>query len=313
MGTPEFAVPSLKAIQDEGYKVVGVITAADKPAGRGKKLQAPAVKQFALAHGLRVLQPEKLKDEGFLQELRSLEADLQVVVAFRMLPFQVWNMPPLGTFNLHASLLPQYRGAAPINHAIINGEKTTGLTTFFLDKLIDTGKIILRQEINIGADEDAGSLHDRMMIAGADLVVKTIELIRTGRADTLSQSALISPGQPLHPAPKIFKTDCKINWEQPLDRLHNFVRGLSPYPAAYTHFVLPGTREIHVKIFRTSKEEAPHGLHAGTLLTDGRQYIKVAVRNGYLHILELQQAGKKRMPAGDFLRGNPLTGDWRVI
>ncbi|MCF6172016.1 MAG: methionyl-tRNA formyltransferase [Bacteroidales bacterium] len=310
MGTPEFAVPSLAAILEAGYKLVGVITAPDKPAGRGKKLNVSAVKRFSLRQGLNVLQPVKLKDENFINELRELKADLQVVVAFRMLPEKVWAMPPLGTFNLHASLLPQYRGAAPINHAIINGEKSTGLTTFFLDALIDTGTIIQQQKIQIGEDENAGSLHDRMMIAGAGLVVETIELIRKGQLNPVRQSDLLAARELLHPAPKIFKADCQINWEKPLGDIHNFVRGLSPYPAAFTTFVSPTGEELPVKIFKTVKKEVVHGVQARRLITDGKQELKVAVQGGYLYIIELQRPGKKRMPTSDFLRGNNLEGEW---
>ena len=312
LGTPEFAVSSLKGIMVAGYNVVGVITAPDKPSGRGKRINVSAVKQYALEHNLKIIQPENLKNEGFIDELRNLKADLQVVVAFRMLPEKVWAMPPLGTFNLHASLLPQYRGAAPINHAIINGEKITGLTTFFLDALIDTGKVIQQYKIQIGKDEDAGSLHDRMMLAGANLVVETTELISRGETKARTQKALIPEGEVLYPAPKIFKADCKIDWQQSMESIHNFVRGLSPYPAAFTYFVSSSGNELLVKVYRASKERASHNLKYGQLLTDGKQQIKVAVLGGYIQIVELQLAGKKRMSGGDFLRGNPLMGNWKV-
>lgn len=312
MGTPEFAVPSLKGIIAAGYKVVGVITAPDMPSGRGKKINISAVKQFADEQGLRLLQPKNLKDEEFIKELKGLKAVLQVVVAFRMLPEKVWAMPPLGTFNLHASLLPQYRGAAPINHAIINGETNTGLTTFFLDALIDTGKIIKQQKIKIGEDENAGSLHDRMMPVGANLVVETIELIRNGEIKAITQSELIPEDDVLHSAPKIFKADCKINWEHSIEAIHNFIRGLSPVPAAFTHFVSTSGNELLVKVFKASKEIVSHNNEYGQLITDEKKEIKVVVSGGYIHIHELQLAGKKRMKADDFLRGTHLTCDWRV-
>jgi methionyl-tRNA formyltransferase len=312
MGTPEFAVPSLRQILAAGYNVVGVITAPDKPSGRGKRVKVSAVKQFAIEKKLRLLQPENLKDEGFIEELRELKANLQVVVAFRMLPEQVWAMPPLGTFNLHASLLPQYRGAAPINHAIINGEKYTGLTPFFLDALIDTGKIIKQQKIQIGEDENAGSLHDRMMLAGAGLVEETIALIQNNQITAIDQSKLIPSGDKLRLAPKIFKADCEIDWGQPLERIHNFVRGLSPYPAAFTHFVSPLGKELLVKVYVTTKEINSHHSESGKLITDGKNELKVQVSGGYIHILELQLSSKKRMKTVDFLRGMPLTGEWKV-
>ena len=312
LGTPEFAVPSLKGIIAAGYNVVGVITAPDKPSGRGKKINISAVKKCALEYNLKIIQPENLKDEGFIDELRKLKADLQVVVAFRMLPKAVWAMPPLGTFNLHASLLPQYRGAAPINHAIINGERITGLTTFFLDALIDTGKVIKQQEIQISEDEDAGSLHDWMMLSGADLVVETIELICRGETKARTQMALFPADEVLYPAPKIFRADCKINWEQSMESIYNFVRGLSPYPAAFTYFVSSSGDELLVKVYKTSKEKSSHNLKYGQLISGGKQQIKIAVTGGYIQMVELQLAGKKRMSADDFLRGNPLTGNWKV-
>ena len=313
LGTPEFAVSSLKEILTAGYSVVGVITAPDRPSGRGKKISVSAVKQFAVEQNLKVLQPENLKNERFIDELRKLKADLQVVVAFRMLPKKVWAMAPLGTFNLHASLLPQYRGAAPINHAIINGEKRTGLTTFFLDTLIDTGKIIKQREIQIGKDENAGNLHDRMMLSGANLVVETIELIRAGETKARVQSLLIKEGEVLYPAPKIYKADCKINWGNSMTNIHNFIRGLSPYPSAFTYFVSPLGEDLLVKVYRTSKEKASHKLKCGQLITDGKQQIKIAVLGGYINIIELQLAGKKRLIVDDFLRGTTFEGEWTVF
>ena len=312
MGTPDFAVPSLRRILTAGYQVVGVITAPDRPSGRGKKIKFSAVKQFAIDNHLRLLQPVKLKDKSFIEELKALKADLQVVVAFRMLPEQVWGMPPLGTFNLHASLLPQYRGAAPINHAIINGEKYTGLTTFFLDALIDTGKIIRQQKVQIDEQDDAGSLHDRMMLLGADLVEETIELIRRSEIKTVKQVQLMSPGIKLHPAPKIFKADCEIDWEQPIENIYNFIRGLSPYPVAYTHFISPSGDEILVRIFQTSKETHSHNKQIGQTVSDGKKELKVVVLGGFIHILELQLSGKRRMRVEEFLRGTSLEGEWNV-
>ncbi len=313
LGTPEFAVSSLKGILDEGYNIVGVITAPDKPSGRGKKMTISAVKQFAIEHGLNLLQPEKLKDELFIRELSKLEANLQVVVAFRMLPEIVWAMPSLGTFNLHASLLPQYRGAAPINHAIINGEKATGLTTFFLDALVDTGELIKQNTIEIGEEEDFGSLHDRMMIAGADLVVETIKLICKGKVKKVPQLTMLAPNEVMHFAPKIFKVNCRINWENSIGSIYNFIRGLSPYPAAFTYFISPLGEELFVKIYKTSMEDAVHNMKCGQLITDGKHQIKVTVSDGYIHILELQMAGKKRMKAADFLRGTPIIADSKVL
>lgn len=312
MGTPEFAVPSLKQILISGYEVVGVVTAPDKPSGRGRKMSVSSVKQFAEEQGLAIMQPENLKDEEFLSELKSLKANLQVVVAFRMLPERVWAMPSLGTFNLHASLLPQYRGAAPINHAIINGEEYTGLTTFFLDASIDTGAIINQLKIRISADETAGELHDRMMNVGAGLVVETIEQIRTGELSQKKQSELLSGTEILRPAPKIFKNDCKINWGCSVENIHNFIRGLSPHPTAFTHFVSPSGEKLFVKIYRTKMEIIPDQQGTEKLLVVGKQEIKVAVLGGNIFIHELQVSGRKRMRADKFLRGTPLIGDWRV-
>jgi len=304
MGTPEFAVASLATLVENGYNVVGVITMPDKAIGRHHDtLQASPVKQYAVAHGIPVLQPEKLRDEGFLSDLKRWNADLQIVVAFRMLPQAVWDMPRLGTFNLHAALLPQYRGAAPINWAVINGDKETGITTFFLDKDIDTGRILLQERIPIGADDCVGDIHDIMMEKGAALVRRTVDLIAEGKAVPKDQSPLAA-GQQLRPAPKIFKETCEILWKHhSLDSAHNFVRGLSPYPAAWTTLTAPDGRKTVLKVYRTAKEEAQHGLAAGTLHTDGKTFIRIALPGGYLHLKEIQMAGKKRMPVEDFLRG----------
>jgi len=312
LGTPGFAVGVLQKLVEDGKNIVGVITSPDRPAGRGRKLKESNVKQYAKTQNLLILQPTNLKDPAFLEELRTLEADLQIVVAFRMLPKIVWDMPKNGTFNLHASLLPQYRGAAPINHAIINGEKYTGLTTFFLDALIDTGKIIRQQKVQIDEQDDAGSLHDRMMLLGADLVEETIELIRRSEIKTVKQVQLMSPGIKLHPAPKIFKADCEIDWEQPIENIYNFIRGLSPYPVAYTHFISPSGDEILVRIFQTSKETHSHNKQIGQTVSDGKKELKVVVLGGFIHILELQLSGKRRMRVEEFLRGTSLEGEWNV-
>jgi methionyl-tRNA formyltransferase len=291
MGTPEFAVAPLDALVKAGFNIVGVITAPDKPAGRGMQLQQSAVKKYAAEHGLNVLQPEKLKNPQFLDELKALQADLQVVVAFRMLPEAVWNMPRLGTINLHASLLPQYRGAAPINWAVINGEKETGLTTFKLQHEIDTGNILLQERLAIGDDETAGELHNRMKEVGAALVVKTVEGLAAG---TLKETPQVNNAA-LKTAPKIFTETCKIEWNKPVDEIFNLIRGLSPYPAAFTY--LDGKL---LKIFKASKE---HSTPAMAHETDGKTYLKFAAADGYISIKELQLEGRKRMNIADFLRG----------
>jgi len=304
MGTPDFAVESLKVLVENNYQVVGVITMPDKPAGRGHKIQYSPVKQYALECGLRILQPEKLKDEAFLEELRSLEADVQVVVAFRMLPEVVWNMPRFGTFNLHASLLPQYRGAAPINYAIINGEKETGATTFFLTHEIDTGKIILQEKTPISEMDNAGTVHDKLMVMGAQMVRKTIDMLIDGRVDAVDQDQFMSTDTVLKSAPKIFKETCEINVNATVDEVYNFVRGLSPYPTARIEFELPNVAEkIALKVYETIKEQTAHNIALGTVFTDGKTYLKVAVLDGFIHLTSLQAPAKKRMSVGDFLRG----------
>lgn len=302
MGTPEFAVESLRCLVEGGYNVVGVITMPDKPVGRhGSVLQPSPVKQYAVEHGLKVLQPERLKDEVFLEELRALKADLQIVVAFRMLPEVVWNMPPYGTFNLHASLLPQYRGAAPINWAVVNGDKETGITTFFLKHEIDTGEVIQQVRVPIHETDNVGDVHDRLMELGGHLVVETVDRILDGTVTTLPQEQ-ITVDEPLRPAPKIFKETCRLDWTMSLERLYNFVRGFSPYPAAWTE-LHDGTRVQVLKIYETTREEALHDLKPGTLVSDGKHYLKVAVPGGYLRLESLQLAGKKRMSVKDFLCG----------
>ncbi|VAW28073.1 Methionyl-tRNA formyltransferase [hydrothermal vent metagenome] len=313
MGTPDFAVSSLKALLDADYNVVAVITAPDKPAGRGKKISQPAVKRFAVEQGLKVLQPPRLKNPEFLEELESLKADLQVVVAFRMLPRQVWDMPPMGTINLHASLLPQYRGAAPIHHAIINGEKETGLTTFLLQKEIDTGNILFRKRLEIGPEETVGELHDRMMVAGGKLLVETIEKLCSGEVTPVDQKELIPSGTVLKPAPKIFKEDCRIRWNNDLDTVHNFIRGLSPYPGAFSELNSPDGEAVIVKIYKASREKSLQQFHPGTIFTDGRTYIKVAVVDGFILLHELQLAGKKRLRAVELLRGFSIDDSWYFV
>lgn len=304
MGTPEFAVESLKVLIQHQYQVVGVVTAPDKPAGRGYKLQYSAVKQFALDHQLHLLQPTNLKDEAFLQALKALKADLQIVVAFRMLPEVVWNMPPMGTFNLHASLLPQYRGAAPINWAIINGEQETGVTTFFIREGVDTGNIILQERISIHNEDDAGTLHDKLMIKGAQLVKKTVDRLAKGAITTTAQSSIIEDASTLKLAPKLFKDNCKMDFSGSVDEMHNFVRGLSPYPTAWTSLQLPGQPEATVlKVFKTGKEKCMHQSTIGSVHTDGKNFLKIALPDGFIHLVEIQAPGKKRMDIASFLRG----------
>jgi methionyl-tRNA formyltransferase len=312
LGTPEFAVASLSALVDAGYNIVGVVTAPDKPGGRGMQLQQSAVKKYAVEKGLKILQPEKLKNPQFLQELKSLNADLQVVVAFRMLPEAVWNMPPQGTINVHGSLLPQYRGAAPINWTIINGEKETGVTTFKLKHEIDTGDILLQEKILIGDDETAGELHDRMKEIGAQLLVTTVERLANGSLKETPQpaignreSGIEGPYSPLtihhshlNHAPKIFTDTCKIDWNKPVDEVYNLIRGLSPYPAAFTE--LEGKT---FKIFRAKKEKAETNTPVGSFQTDKKTFLKFACIDGYILAEEIQLEGKKKMLVEDFLRG----------
>ena len=303
MGTPDFAVESLKALVDGGYNIVGVITAPDKPAGRGNKLTESAVKKYAVENNLKLLQPEKLKNPDFLAELQNLKADLQVVVAFRMLPEVVWNMPPLGTYNLHGSLLPQYRGAAPLNWAVINGETKTGVTTFLLDHEIDTGKIIFKKETPIGENETVGDVHDRLMEIGAKLVVETVDAIAAGNIQPIPQTDLMEKIEKKH-APKIFKEDCRIDWSKDTETVRNLIRGLSPYPTAWTNLANIKTgEEILTKIFFAQKVDSEKGNLPGSIETDGKTFLNVACRNGWLQITDLQIAGKKRMKTEEFLRG----------
>ena len=297
MGTPDFAVGILRTLLENGYDVVGVITTPDKPAGRGQQPQYSAVKKFALRNNLPILQPENLKDADFLEQLRAWQADVQLIVAFRMLPEVVWTMPPLGAFNLHASFLPQYRGAAPINWVIINGETETGITTFFLNNEIDTGNIILQEKVQIPDHYNAGILHDELMHKGATLVMKTLKLIEKGNVKTYTQEKI----ENLKTAPKIFKEECKLDFSLSCKYLHNFVRGLSPYPAAYFDFEHNGMVTT-MKVFETEKELTAHNYRAGKVIID-KKTIKIAVSNGFLHLKSIQLAGKKRMNIEEFLRG----------
>ena len=307
MGTPDFAVESLKRLVEGGYNVVAVITMPDKPAGRGHKIQYSPVKEYALSRGLPILQPEKLKDEAFIGELQSLHADLQIVVAFRMLPEVVWAMPRLGTFNLHASLLPQYRGAAPINWAVINGETETGITTFFLKHEIDTGEIIDQVRIPIADTDDVGVVYDKLMRLGGDLVLKTVDAILDGNVKTVPQES-VPLSEKLHPAPKIFKETCRIDWTQGTKRIYDFIRGLSPYPGAWTEFHV-GETVSTLKLFETQKIFADHALEPGAFVTDGKSYLHIATSDGYLNVLSLQLAGKKRMGIADFMKGYRHSAD----
>jgi methionyl-tRNA formyltransferase len=297
MGTPEFAVGSLAALVDAGCQIVGVITAPDKPAGRGMKLTESAVKKYAVEKGLFLLQPEKLKNPEFIEALKDLRADLQVVVAFRMLPEIVWNMPSMGTINLHGSLLPQYRGAAPIHWAVINGEKETGVTTFKLQHAIDTGDILLQKSFPIEPDQTTGEVHDRMMEIGATVLVETVKGIAENTLKETQQSTLSDETYLKH-APKLFTENCQVNWNQPIDQIHNFIRGLSPFPGALSKL----DNKI-LKIYRSKKEYSSTKEIPGTVLSDGKTYVKIAAENGFIHLLDLQLEGKKRMLTEDFLRG----------
>ncbi len=313
MGTPEFAVESLRALVEGGYNVAGVITMPDKPVGRhASVLQSSPVKQYAVSVGLPVLQPEKLKDASFIETLRSLEADLQIVVAFRMLPEVVWDMPRLGTFNLHGSLLPQYRGAAPINWALINGDTETGVTTFFLTHEIDTGRIIRQRKLAVADSDDVGIVYDRLMCMGAELVTETVDLILEGKTDAVPQEVLYTDPAMLRPAPKLFKENCRISWSQSVKQVYDFIRGLSPYPAAWTELVSPDTEPMVVKVYQAEKHPAVHALPVGTIRTDGKSSIEVAVADGFVRLLSLQLAGKKRMAAADFLNGFKQINHYRA-
>ena len=311
MGTPDFAVESLRVLVEDGYNVVGVVTNVDKPAGRGRKVSFSDVKEYALEKNLRLLQPPNLKAPEFVEELRQLKPDLGIIVAFRMLPEVVWDLPRFGTVNLHASLLPQYRGAAPINWAIMNGETETGLTTFFLQHEIDTGKIIFREKLPIAPDENAGQLHDRLMTVGGRLVTKTVDAIMAGDYPQTDQAGFLKTGEPLKTAPKIFKEDCRIDWSGDISSIYNHIRGLSPYPAAWTELKGIDGETIQLKIYSTEKEIQDHNLDCKAMQTDSKTWLKVAVPGGFISITELQQAGKKRMLVGDFLRGFSCIENYR--
>lgn len=305
MGTPDFAVESLKCLVEGGYNVVGVVTMPDKPMGRhGSVLQPSPVKQYAVEKGLRVLQPEKLKDPAFVEDLRSLNADLQIVVAFRMLPEVVWNMPRLGTFNLHASLLPQYRGAAPINWAVINGDKETGITTFFLKHEIDTGRVIQQVKVPIEDTDNVGDVHDKLMLLGGKLVTETVDNIIAGTITAVEQDEMLAEGEVLRPAPKIFHDTCRIDWQgKTMKQIYDFIRGLSPYPAAWTE-LQNGDKTINVKVYEAVKISGDSSAwQVGTILSDGKSEIRVAVQDGFVGIKALQVAGKKKMQVVDFMRG----------
>lgn len=309
MGTPEFAVAPLEALYQAGFHVVGVVTVADKPAGRGRQLQQSAVKKWAVDHSIPVLQPLKLKDEQFISDLKAWNADLFVVVAFRMLPEIVWSLPPMGTFNLHASLLPQYRGAAPINHAIINGEPITGLTTFLLDEQLDTGAILFQQEMKIGNNETASQLHDRMMPVGGELVVKTCDALMNSSLVPVKQDN--SQGVLLREAPKIFKENCLLQWDQPVELIRNRIRGLSSYPGAFTHLVSPEGETLVLKIFN-GEVGSGSVTKPGELDTDGKSYLAISCSDGWYKASEVQLSGRKRMGIAEFLRGIQLKTGWRI-
>ncbi len=320
MGTPDFAVEPLKQLVEHGFNVVGVITMPDKPMGRHQNtLQPSAVKQYAVTQGLRILQPEKLKDEGFVEELRGLKADLQIVVAFRMLPQVVWQMPRLGTFNLHASLLPRYRGAAPINWAIINGDKETGITTFFLKHEIDTGEVIQQVRVPIEETDNVEAVHDKLMYKGGELVLETVENILKDNVHPIPQEEMMQGEEDLLPAPKIFKETCRINWNQSTKRVYDFVRGLSPYPAAWTEMQGANGAVTGLKIYQTelpqlfTVAELGAGIVPGTVVTDGKSVFKVATQDGWVLLRELQLNGKKRMKVADFLRGLHHADELKMI
>jgi len=308
MGTPGFAVRPLQLLLESAYNVVGVITAPDRPAGRGKRIRFSEVKDFLLELDSQIplLQPENLKDPEFLKELKALQPDLQVVVAFRMLPESVWSIPSMGTFNLHASLLPQYRGAAPINHVLINGEKETGVSTFFIDEQIDTGKILLQERTKIGPEETAGELHDRLMELGADLVLKTIGQLMAGSLKAKPQDQYMDAASPLKKAPKIFREDCRIRWDQKGEKIFNLIRGLSPYPGAFAMLESERGKASQCKILKATFEAVSHREAPGTISTDGLNFLKVAVEDGLIQVDALQMEGKRSMEIRDFLRGfNP--------
>jgi len=302
MGTPEFAVESLKILYNNNYNISAVVTAPDKPAGRGLKILESDIKKFALSKNLHVLQPEKLKNETFINKLKDINPHIFVVVAFRMLPEVVWRIPTLGTFNLHASLLPQYRGAAPINWAILNNEKETGVTTFLINENIDTGNILYQEKIAVEYDDDAGIMHDKLMEIGANLVIKTVNALIENNYPIINQNSLIQKNTVLKQAPKINKNDCRINWDRPINKIYNHIRGLSPYPTAFTE-IYNNKKSILLKVYKSKEIKEAHNNKTGTIITDNKTFYKVAVKGGYINIINIQQAGKKRMNVEDFLRG----------
>lgn len=301
MGTPEFAVAPLDKIIQAGYEVVAVVTVPDKPAGRGQKISESAVKKYALKNNLNLLQPEKLNDDNFIEELTKLKPEVMVVVAFRLLPKEVWSLPSLGTFNLHASLLPQYRGASPINFSIINGDNETGVTTFFIDEKIDTGEILLQERIAINENENAGELHDRLQELGSHLVVKTLQGLEDGTLKSKKQE--LKKDIEYKYAPRIFKKDCLINWEDSIENIHNLIRGLSPYPVAYTHLVIGNEKLKIFKIFSGYYSRETHNFPIGKIIIEGKDILKIAIKEGYYFPKEIQLEGKKRMNISDFING----------
>jgi methionyl-tRNA formyltransferase len=313
MGTPVFAVQSLKVLHEAGYYIAAVVTTPDKPAGRGLRLHSSPVKDFAVLNQLPLLQPVSLKGEHLISTLSSCEADLFVVVAFRMLPEIVWKMPAKGTINLHASLLPQYRGAAPINWAIINGEQKTGVTTFFIDKEIDTGRILQQKDLSISSDETAGELHDRLMLLGAALLLETVDAIREGMTKSIDQSLLVNNNVALSKAPRIFKEDCRIDWNRDAIDVHNFIRGLSPYPAAYTTLQSPGGENFNLKIFKAKVSEKSFIGRPEQITIENHSKIFVTTTSGCIELLEVQLSGKSRIPVKDFLNGFRITSAWRML
>ena len=313
LGTPDFAVESLRRIHEAGYDIAAVVTMPDKPAGRGHRMYQSPVKEYAVANGLPVLQPVRLKDPEFVEQLRSLGANLFVVIAFRMLPEVVWSMPELGTFNLHASLLPRYRGAAPINRAVMNGDATTGVTTFLLKHEIDTGDVISQSSIAIGPDENVGSVHDRLMMLGADLTLDTLARIEQGCLDATPQEQLLTDGEEPTPAPKIFKEDCRIDWSRPALNVHNHVRGLSPYPGAWSVLEADGQPLGDIKLFETRRTPRRSELPAGSILVDGKKVYAVAADGECLELGDVQLQGKRRMPVADLLRGLHSTTNLKLL
>ncbi len=315
MGTPHFAVASLDILLKNNYNVIAVVTNPDKPSGRGQKLAVSPLKQFAIDNNIPILQPEKLNDEGFIATVKELNPDLQIVVAFKKLPKVLWQLPALGTFNLHASLLPDYRGAAPMNWAIINGETETGLTTFFLNDNIDEGKILLSKEILIDTDWSLGELHDEMMVKGAELVLKTVKAIENQKITPIDQLALISNDSVIKKAPKIFKEHCRINWDHKSKDIVNLIRGLSPIPTAFTELLsLKDDSNIYyLKVFKAMSEVSFHSFSTGKILTDNKTFLKISTTDGFVHLIDIQLAGKKRMNIYDFLRGFNIGDNFEVI